>query len=635
MSRRSGALLAVGLLPALVAAGVYANTLGNGLALDDPITLRALHSWDGGGAGGWHVFLLRPRALTWAVHRLDERLWGDWAPGFHLTNLVLHAIASSLAAYCALALTRSRGAAILCGLLFAVHPVHVEAVASFANRKDILAMIFVSVSLLLWLDARGGPTRYLASLGCVALAFSAKEIAAAGFVPMLFLADILLRREDPGPAPKRLGRALLRSAPLWLLALVATLWFAGDLSHYFEDSTIDFQTEGYLRNYRDVLATAAASVPQLFRLLVLPLTLSADYPLRVPVGFSDPSVRLGLDLLILWTLAALLLARRAPLATFAMLWVVVTYLPASNVVPVIHFAFADRFLYVPSFGLCLLVAMAFDAAVRFAWRRDRPAIAWGLLALAATLVGAGALRSALRNRDWRDDYTLAKAALDAGMETWRVHKNVAAGLYHEANYAGAALHLRRAVELQPRAPELRYELATVLVTDGWIHEAEGQIRSAAALGELPQGFPSQTLEELGLAFLRQGMPAAAAVQFRRAVELGPDPVQALEGLAWLLAASPNGEARDPGEAVGLAERAVRATGSRDARALCSLAAARAETGDLDGAALTAREALAVATSRGDEPATGLSRAMLAQFERHQTYRISPREISEALSGPVR
>ena len=122
-------------LPALVALLLYAHTIGHGFVHDDPQTLENLQYWP----WHWRTIFYQPRSLTYAFHYLDRWLWGDWAGGYRLTNVVLDALAASLAAWAAFSVTRSRLTGLIAGLIFAVHPVHVEVVASFSNRKDILA----------------------------------------------------------------------------------------------------------------------------------------------------------------------------------------------------------------------------------------------------------------------------------------------------------------------------------------------------------------------------------------------------------------------------------------------------------------------------------------------------------------
>src|SRR6185503_17614698 len=111
------------------------------------------------------------------------------------------AAASSLVAALGLRLGARPWAACAAGLLFAVHPVHAEAVASIENRKEILAMILVAASVLLYLAPRGWATP--AALAAWALAMHAKEVAAVGLALVLPLADVLIRRLPVGRAVRR------------------------------------------------------------------------------------------------------------------------------------------------------------------------------------------------------------------------------------------------------------------------------------------------------------------------------------------------------------------------------------------------------------------------------------------------
>jgi tetratricopeptide (TPR) repeat protein len=532
--------LIVGLVPALLAAAVFANTLDNKFAYDDGLVVARASDWQ----VKWHQFARSPwRSLTYATHVLDFLLWGKWPPGFHLTNLILHAIASSLAASVGFILTRSVRTGILCGTLFAVHPVHVEAVASIANRKDILAMIFVLLSLVVWLPARRTRRHYFATFFFVALAYLAKEIVAAGAVPMLFLADLLFRSERAHSPLQRFTRTVWHGLPFILLTLAATVRLIQSVPEIFENASIDRATEGLVRNYAALLATSAGAIPEHFRLLFFPVTLSADYPVRVHHHFAEPGVRLGIGLLLLWLLVAVAAARRAPLVTFAMLWVIVTYLPCANIVPLTHFLVAERYLYAPSFGICLLAAAMLDQALGLADRNGLTCLKRAVMIVCIAVIAAAGGRSFLRNRDWHDGATLASAALAAGFDTWRMHSMLGMAIIGEAvkedrDYASAAAHFERAVELRPFDPVRRYELATALVMMGRIEQARRQLRDAVERRDQGSQAPP-ALVMLGLAFASQGETDEAVRSYRRALELRPNQPAAHHNLGVALAAEGN------------------------------------------------------------------------------------------------
>lgn len=454
-------------LPAIVAGLVFAGTLGNEPTYDDRWTLKRIPPLSLSSAVD---ALQRNRGLTYLVHSLDRWLWGSWSPGYHLTNVVLHALASALAGRAALALTSSRRAAVLCGLVFAVHPVHTEVVASFAYRKDSLATIFVLLALVVWLGADRPVLRYAATTACLVAGLLAKEVVAVGLVPMLFLADLLPGHGRLVAARDRLARALRRSLPLVVLGSAAALWFLDGATADTLGQSIDHQSNGVVARYRDVLATTVAAVPDVGRLLVMPVTLSADYPIRPETAFDGPRVVAGALVLAAWIAGVALAARRAPVAAFAGAWVLVTWVPCSNVVPLTHFFVAERYLYAPSFGICLLAGHGLDRALALARSRERVGTERGVAALAVLLIVAGAARSALRVRDWRDDRALWSASLRDGIESSRIQGNLAVVLMTEGQPEASIEHFERALELHP-CTKWRLPLASVLQRLGRDEEA--------------------------------------------------------------------------------------------------------------------------------------------------------------------
>ena len=112
----------------------------------------------------------------------------------------------------------------------------------------------------------------------------------------------------------------------------------------------------------------------------------------------------------------------------------------------------------------------------------------------------------------------------------------------------------------------------------------------------------------------------AEVHFRLVLELAREPPAALTGLAWLLATHPAAEVRQGAEAVTLAERAARLTGSRDASALRALAAAYAETGRFEPAADAARQAIALSRAARDEFGASLAGELLSGIEARRPFR---------------
>jgi Tfp pilus assembly protein PilF len=487
----SASVVAVTLVPAAIAGLVFANTLGNGLLLDDPAALQM--------AAQPTVALLTHRfGLAYLTIKLDRLLWSS-AWGLHLTNLLLHALCSSLAGATALRLTRSLPAALCCGVLFAVHPVHVEAVASIENRKDLLAMACTATVVLLWM-ARPRPTwKYLAAFVAFCLGLWAKEVAIVGVLGVLLWIEAIDARRTGLGTTRRLARGAASLLPfvavVAVLIVMAREAIATELKHPL------------LSSYADVIAGSAAGVLEVGRLLVFPARLSADWP----VPAAHPVA--GALLVLAWALAALVSMRRAPRASVAMAWTLLTYLPVSNVVPLTPHFVAERYLYVPSFGICLLAGLALEAAPTGmgagAWRAR---VAW---VVAVATIGLGAARTIARNHDWHDALTLWSSALRTVPQgTGVIHGELGLALFQQGRYREAIPELRRAIELGPEKPDYDNNLGSAYLSLGQPAEAVTYLQRALAR------WPDDPAVHynLGMALAHLGRREEAAMHLRRAID---------------------------------------------------------------------------------------------------------------------
>ncbi|MFC1572827.1 tetratricopeptide repeat protein [Candidatus Eisenbacteria bacterium] len=550
-------LIGILVLPALLAVLTFINTLWNGFVYDDQWTLSILE----GHAGAPPMPTLTDgRGLTYLVHDMDRRLWSGWPAGFHLTNVLLHAIASALAAVAAFRITRSQRVGLITGLAFAVHPVHSEVVACFAYRKDALAMIFILLAFNLWITRTWRVLSYPLALCCFGLALLSKEVAAIG-LPMMFLLTDLLAFPGSGPTWKNPWRsAVIRILPILVLGVIAISAFAGKVWRNFSPEHIQQVTEGQLHMYGEVLAAAAAAIPCMARLLCFPIKLCADYGVPKITGAETTGVMLGIFLIIAWCLVTVWLRRRAPAASFAAAWVLVMLLPCSNIVPLTHFFVAERYLYVPSFGICLLAAIGFDYCLTLTARRRLVWLRTGTMCILILVLALGAVRSATRNKDWRDGYTLWSSTVEAGCITPRALCNLGIELRRQGRVDEAVANLHQALLLDPQCHAARQNLAKAL------HD--------------------------------RGDHAQAIHQYRVILQTTPDALIAKGRLAWALATCPDEKLRDSAEAVRLAHGVCEATNFREPRQLIILAVAHAGTGNLDEAYRVARKASDLATSLG-------------------------------------
>lgn len=406
----------------VVAVAVYLNSLPNLFAYDDAHILpanEAIHSletlpealvrpyWP--GDFGRELGLWRP--VTTALFGVQWVVGGGSPLLFHAVNVLLHA-AASLLVLAFLIRLMSLSAAFAGGLVFAVHPVHVEAVANVIGFSEIFSTVCVVGALILHL--RGGERsswRTALLIGLLYfLGFGAKE-SAVTLPGVVFLLDAARRRIAFGDLPAYL-------ADRWRVYLVMLVVALGLLTARF------FVLGSIADPFAPLGASLLKELPRIWtlgevwlhyvRLWVFPLDLSSDYsPGVIPISFGwnvENVVGVSLSLFIL--LLAWVAWRRPALregvdtartAAFGVVWFIVTISPTSNTLFLSGILLAERAFYLPSVGLAAATGWL---VVRLA--QDRKRVAWVGLTL---MVLAGSVRVWIRNPTWKDTPTVMETLI--------------------------------------------------------------------------------------------------------------------------------------------------------------------------------------------------------------------------------
>ncbi|MCX5793949.1 MAG: tetratricopeptide repeat protein [Elusimicrobia bacterium] len=467
---------------------------------------------------------LNPRYLFWVLPvensarpawlasvLCDSCLFPDAWPGLRLTSILWHGLGGVLLMALAWELSRDRWCSLLAGLIFVAHPLHTEPVNLITFRADLMAFAFMALSLCLYLRGRlqtgwRGAAAFAASLGCYAAAVLSKEMAVS-LPALMILADALLPRIPDGPGPAAPLRGRWARYGLYALVLILFIAFRAPRSGYVlepqagpsrgrpESSWLkapsapewdyitrakgpppDFMPWGRIYREPEVrFLTMSRISGSYLRLLSWPWTLQGDYAPPVVDSWADAKVLAAWLAWLTLLAAAWMLRRSRPVLSFGLLWIPVTLLPVSGIIPLLNLQ-ADRYLYVPSAGWCLAAAAALSEAAR-ARRRWLRAAAWssglGLLAFFGW-------RTNSRNRDYRDELAFYQATdrLDPGIP--RNHVNLALTLQRAGQTRRAEAELRSAVRLWPGYTDARLLLAEQLMA---------QDRPADAMTELREGLP--------------------------------------------------------------------------------------------------------------------------------------------------
>jgi hypothetical protein len=528
-------------IPALVFAAsiaVYLPTLKFGFVYDDPRQIEMMESrftWPQVpgyfSTDVWSYVqdhptnYYRPIFVVWMM--LTYQLFGLSHPLWHATAILVHAIATLLLYFLARRLTGDRVTAGFAALLFGVYPIHVEGVAWVSGATEPLCAIFFFATLLYYIAARQEEVRPDAKpqrvrwwrIGAVtffAVAVFAKETAVV--LPALIFAYAWLFPESTQESRGKRAR----------LAFSATIVYLQVLIVYF--GMRFFALGGFSRlighgSVKSMIATLPITVWFYIRELLWPVDLSLFPPMTAVH-------HLGLENFVLPAIAAALAAAvllwislRSPLAAFCTMMLVAPMLPVFDLMAFSPDDFVhDRYLYIPSAGFCLLLAIglralftrAFKSRVESRRTEMQAALVAPVIALIA-IVATLAFRTVRESRAWTDEMTLANHAVALAPHGLMAQQLLASALMFEDRYAEALPFLEQSIAGHPRSADGHLALGLAyLKTKNWD-------KAAAEFRIVVTGMPESARAHLclGMAELELGQVSDAETEMREAIQLRP------------------------------------------------------------------------------------------------------------------
>lgn len=423
------------------------------------------------GGDGYRPLVMSLFTIQWAA--------GGGAPWiFHLGNILL-AVAAALAVYwCATAIL-PRTAAFVAAALFAVHPVHVEATGNVVGQSELLVAIFLSVAMGIYLRARREgplhPRTMAAILGLYALGLLSKEHAIV--LPLLVLAAELTVIGGAGWQPRT--RELRVFGLLLVLVSVAHLFVLGRI-HGDIAGFVSYPAFEYLHmTTLDRAGTMALLLPRIARLLVFPTKLRGDYsPNDIPLSQGFDLLQLpGLFICVALVLLIVAFRRRSPVVSFGLLWLVIAFLPVSNLLVPTGFVIAERTLFFPSIGVVLVAGAIVAQLLTTAQPRQR----WVLATAVGLLVVLGVGKSIDRQRVWKNNMAFFDVLVRDAPDNYRAHFLRGRVMRGVGRYAEMEAEYRRAVQLFPYDPRMMLAIAADYHNVGACKLADAYLRWTYAL----------------------------------------------------------------------------------------------------------------------------------------------------------
>ncbi|MDB4349746.1 tetratricopeptide repeat protein [Omnitrophica bacterium] len=493
-------LISVGLI-VIIGLAVYGNSLRGEFLLDDihlvknnayiksPSNIPRIFTKYVGS--GMKYSFYRPLQIftyltDYSLYRLDVK-------GYHLSSTITHILVALCVFWLGYLLCNNWEASLLAGILFAVHPVHTEAVSYISGRADPLAALFMLLSFILYIKYFVSRTigLFIMMLLCYILALLSRENVLI-FPALLLLYHYAFKRKLEVKA------FLLVLAVTLLYILIRLTALRPLLAGISPETTLIQRIPGFFA------ATANYS-----GLLLLPLHLHMEHGNKV-YPFIHPKTITGIVILCSILIYAFRKRNSDGLVFFCTLWFFLTLLPHANLFP-INAYMAEHWLYLPSIGFFLILANVFG---RFYQEKGSRAFA---LALAVCLVAFYSSSTIRHNNYWKGPAVFWGKTLKYAPKSPRVHNGLGNLYYHAGENEKAIASYKKAIEVDPEHVESYTNLGIIYNSTGKDEEAIALYKKAVELN--PDH--AQAYNSLGIAYRSIGKDEEAITSYNKAIEINP------------------------------------------------------------------------------------------------------------------
>ena len=455
-----------------------------------------------GYAANWHP-------LTWVSHMVDCQLFDLHPAGHHLMNLLFHTANALLLFILLKMMTGAIWRSAFVAALFAWHPMHVESVAWAAERKDVLSAFFWMLTLITYVKYVKSDTHRIALKNFLLSPFYwlALFFFACGLMskPMVVTLPFVLLLIDFWPLQRLkapTGQSLIiEKIPFFALALIGSV-----VTYCVQKTGGAMSTDSSPHHIENALWAYERYIAKLF----WPTDLAIVYPFPA-YGLLVPAI-VATVLLAACSIAFIFLSRRVPGLFTGWFWFLGTLVPVIGIVQVGSASMADRYSYLPSIGLFILVT--WGLADLFDSPRGKKILA----ATAIVVLAACFMLTSIQITYWRNSITLFGHAREVTVDNYVANACLGQALDVVGEETNALACCREAVRLNPDYAPGQFFLGAVLWRMGDIKEAFERLNKAAQAAPDDSGFQYN----LGKFLLENGFPDKAAVQFAAALKINPD-----------------------------------------------------------------------------------------------------------------
>ncbi|HAM52196.1 MAG TPA: hypothetical protein DCP92_16450 [Nitrospiraceae bacterium] len=525
----------------LISFAVFFNALSNDFVYDDTTQVLKNHwirdvkyipdifSKSAWGFWGETIISNYYRPLMHLIFMLNYFVFGLRPWGFHLMNILFHAgvsilvfvVASRLLGASSSSSTRDEKGFIgalqsppfVGAVLFATHPIHTEAVAWVAGIPDLSYTFFSLLSLYLYMRSdEGTKGMYPLSVVSFFIATLCKEPALT--LPILLMAyDYISGKTARGYLPfiKRYIPYLIGAGIYLGLRYHALGGFSPQEPH------IVLSTYGYIINVFPLFA-------QYLETLFLPLNLNAFHVLHPISSAYETMGIVSLAVTVAFVVVTCIAFKKKSKVCFGLLVIALPLLPSLDIPAVGENVFAERYLYLPSFGFVLLIALMLSWA-----KAIKPGLASGLIIISLAVTVVYSIGTVIRNTVWRNDLTLLTDTVRKSPDAALLHNNLGAAYVRQNRFDEALNEFITTLKIKSDFAEAHYNLATEYLRQNRLDEAVNEYITALRIN--PE--VAEAHYNLATAYAKQNRLDEAVNEYITALKLKPDDAEAHYNLATI------------------------------------------------------------------------------------------------------
>jgi tetratricopeptide (TPR) repeat protein len=526
----------------LIAAGVFANTLQNDFVYDDEMGILnnpwikntaflpkifLTHSW---GFKMTDLSTSHYNPLRFVVNLLQFRFFQNDPQGYHLTNIVIHGLVTCLVFLAGLVLfehvfhEKNLLFPALASLIFAVHPVHTEAVAWISAMGELLMSFFCLLSFYVYILRAKKKTYYQYFISALLFFLAAlSKITAMTLPVLLILYDYSFRN---GIFENGLSRRL---AAKELLLRYGPFVVAGGA--YFLLRTFAIEGVIYQKGNYSTFEVALNVFPLFSKyliMLILPIKLNILHVFHPVSSLFDTRLVLSVLVTVFFGAIVIVTIKKERSLFFSLGWIVITLLPVLYF-PAFHTesVFAERYLYLPSVGFVISLAILAGVFHRNRAFYGKQTYLWVCLVVITCLF---MVQTISRNRSWKNNYTLWEDSLKTSPDSYTAHTGFGYALSGRREFDRAIFHYQEALRINPYSVDAYNSLGAAFYWEGRFDEALMVYKKVLML--TPDFY--EVYNNIGNILRTTGQLDEAIWYYKKTIQINPDYAFAYNNLGLAL-----------------------------------------------------------------------------------------------------